>query len=165
MAKFAGLPWDTVFGADLFHHYKPDHEVYLGAAELLSLKPSEVMMAAAHPRRSQSRASLRTESGLRPAAPGARPASSTAARRRATPPAASVNSFDVVATDFIDLAAKFRLNAASAAGVRRACCRRFAARLASPSTEGSFTAEALERRSKLRLEERRQAAALHNHVA
>ncbi len=26
MAKFAGLPWDCVLGADLFQHYKPDPE-------------------------------------------------------------------------------------------------------------------------------------------
>jgi 2-haloacid dehalogenase len=49
MAKFAGLPWDTVLSAELFHHYKPDREVYLGAADLLGYQPSEVMMVAAHP--------------------------------------------------------------------------------------------------------------------
>ena len=48
MAKFAGLPWDAILCAELFRHYKPDHEVYLGAAELLGLKPAEVMMCAAH---------------------------------------------------------------------------------------------------------------------
>ncbi len=48
LAKQAGLPWDMVFGADLFRHYKPDRETYLGAARLLGLAPGEVMMAAAH---------------------------------------------------------------------------------------------------------------------
>lgn len=48
MAKNAGLPWDLVMGAELFAHYKPDPEVYLGAARLLSLQPGEVMMVAAH---------------------------------------------------------------------------------------------------------------------
>ena len=48
MAKFAGLPWDAICSADLFGHYKPDPETYLGAAKLLGLKPGEVMMAAAH---------------------------------------------------------------------------------------------------------------------
>ena len=48
MAKHAGLPWDMVFGSDLFHHYKPDPETYLGVARLLDLAPGEVMMAAAH---------------------------------------------------------------------------------------------------------------------
>jgi 2-haloacid dehalogenase len=48
MAKHAGLPWDAVFGADLFAHYKPDPETYLGVARLLDLDPGQVMMAAAH---------------------------------------------------------------------------------------------------------------------
>lgn len=48
MAKHAGLPWDLVLSAELFRHYKPDPETYLGAARLLSLEPDEVMMVAAH---------------------------------------------------------------------------------------------------------------------
>ena len=48
MAKFADLPWDMVFGSDLFGHYKPDPETYLGVAKLLDLQPRRVMMAAAH---------------------------------------------------------------------------------------------------------------------
>ncbi len=48
MAKHAGLPWDMVFGSDLFGHYKPDPETYLGVAKLLDVAPGEVMMAAAH---------------------------------------------------------------------------------------------------------------------
>jgi 2-haloacid dehalogenase len=48
MAKFAGLPWDLIMSAELFAHYKPDPETYLGAAKLLCLKPEQVMMVAAH---------------------------------------------------------------------------------------------------------------------
>jgi 2-haloacid dehalogenase len=48
MAKFAGLPWDLVLSAELFEHYKPDPETYLGAARLLGLAPEQVMMVAAH---------------------------------------------------------------------------------------------------------------------
>ena len=48
MAKNARLPWDCVFSAEIFHHYKPDPETYLGAAALLGLPPAEVMMVAAH---------------------------------------------------------------------------------------------------------------------
>jgi len=48
LARFGGLPWDLVFGADLFGHYKPDPETYLGACRLLDLPPDQVMMAAAH---------------------------------------------------------------------------------------------------------------------
>ena len=48
MAKFAGLPWDLVLSAELFEHYKPDSETYLGAARLLGLPLEQVMMVAAH---------------------------------------------------------------------------------------------------------------------
>jgi 2-haloacid dehalogenase len=48
MAKFAGLPWDLILSAELFEHYKPDPETYLGAARLLCLPPAQVMMVAAH---------------------------------------------------------------------------------------------------------------------
>ncbi len=48
MAKHAGLPWDLVLSAELFRHYKPDPETYLGAARLLGLEAGEVMMVAAH---------------------------------------------------------------------------------------------------------------------
>ena len=48
LAKFAGLPWDVILGAELARHYKPDREVYQSAADFLDLKPGEVMMVAAH---------------------------------------------------------------------------------------------------------------------
>jgi 2-haloacid dehalogenase len=48
MARNAKLPWDCVFSAEIFRHYKPDPETYLGAADLLGLSPGEVMMVAAH---------------------------------------------------------------------------------------------------------------------
>jgi len=48
LAKFAGLPWDCILGAELARHYKPDPEVYKSAAEFLDLKVGEIMMVAAH---------------------------------------------------------------------------------------------------------------------
>lgn len=48
MAKHGGLPWDVILCAEIFRHYKPDPEVYLGAIELLSCKPHQVMIVAAH---------------------------------------------------------------------------------------------------------------------
>jgi 2-haloacid dehalogenase len=48
MAKHAGLPWDMIFGSDLFEHFKPDPETYLGVAKLMDVEPGQVMMAAAH---------------------------------------------------------------------------------------------------------------------
>jgi len=48
MAKHAGLPWDCVLSAEVVRHYKPDPETYLGAADLLGVRPHELMMVAAH---------------------------------------------------------------------------------------------------------------------
>ncbi len=48
MAKRAGLPWDLILSGELFQGYKPEPKVYLGAARLLDLAPSRVMMVAAH---------------------------------------------------------------------------------------------------------------------
>jgi 2-haloacid dehalogenase len=104
MAKHSGLPWDTVFSAELFHHYKPDPEAYLGAVELLSCKPAEVMMVAAHPLDLKAAQSCGLRTGLVPRplergpVPGAAPAAANAA-------ASANESFDVTARDFIELAA------------------------------------------------------------
>ena len=48
MAKNAGLPWDCILSAEVVRHYKPDPETYLGAADLLGVRPGELMMVAAH---------------------------------------------------------------------------------------------------------------------
>ena len=48
MAKNAGLPWDLILSAEVFRHYKPDPETYLGVAEIFDVRPEEVMLVAAH---------------------------------------------------------------------------------------------------------------------
>jgi 2-haloacid dehalogenase len=48
LAKHAGFAWDMIFASDMFRHFKPDAEVYLGACGFLGLPPGEVMLAAAH---------------------------------------------------------------------------------------------------------------------
>jgi 2-haloacid dehalogenase len=98
MAKFAGLPWDAVLSAELFHHYKPDREVYLGAADLLGCKPAELMMVAAHPDdlRAAQACELRTAFVSRPLEYG----SAKKAVSEISEP------FDVMARDFRELAAK-----------------------------------------------------------
>lgn len=48
MAKHAGLPWDCILSAELARRYKPDAAVYRMAADLLGLRPEQVMMVAAH---------------------------------------------------------------------------------------------------------------------
>lgn len=101
MAKNAGLPWDCVLSAELFHHYKPDPESYLGAAAMLGLKPHEIMMVAAHKNdlRAAQKAGLRAAFVQRPLEFG------DGVKKDLKPE----KEFDVNARDFIDLAAKLGL--------------------------------------------------------
>ncbi len=48
MAKNAQLPWDLILSAEVFRHYKPDPETYLGVASTFDVQPEEVMLVAAH---------------------------------------------------------------------------------------------------------------------
>ena len=48
MAKRAGLPWDLILSAEVFRHYKPDREAYLGVCEVFDLEPAQMMLVAAH---------------------------------------------------------------------------------------------------------------------
>lgn len=48
MAKNAGLPWDLILSAEVFRHYKPDPETYLGVADTFNLSADQVMLVAAH---------------------------------------------------------------------------------------------------------------------
>ena len=98
MAKHAGLPWDCILSAELAQRYKPDREVYLMAAELLDVKPEQVMMVAAHKGdlRAAKAAGLKTGFVPRPMENG------PDGKVDVTPDA----SFDVMAADFNQLAAK-----------------------------------------------------------
>ncbi len=98
MAKHAGLPWDAVFGADLFRHYKPDPETYLGACTLLDLPPGQVMMVAAHNGDLAAAHALGLATGFVP-----RPAEHGPGQTRDLTPE---GKWDVVAPDFAALAGK-----------------------------------------------------------
>jgi len=50
LAKNAGLPWDVVLGAETARAYKPVPQAYLASADLLNLRPDQVMLVAAHNR-------------------------------------------------------------------------------------------------------------------
>ena len=97
MAKNAGLPWDCVLSAELSRHYKPDKEVYLKAADLLGLDPSQVMMVAAHPGdlRAASKVGFRTALVPRPLERGP---------DRGLYYEPDPNAFDLVVDDLLDLA-------------------------------------------------------------
>lgn len=98
MAKNAGLPWDLILSAEIFHHYKPEPAVYLGAAGMLGLQPDEVMMVAAHKDdlRAAARQGLRTALVLRPNEFG----------KGRHPDLSPEPAFDINAADFGDLAAQ-----------------------------------------------------------
>lgn len=98
MAKHARLPWDCVLSAELFRHYKPDPETYLGAAAMLGLEPGEVMMVAAHKDdlRAAKACGLATAFVRRPRERGPRVKLDLAPEP----------DFDVNAKDFVDLAAR-----------------------------------------------------------
>jgi len=98
MAKRAGLPWDCVISAELFHHYKPDPEAYLGCADLLGVRPDELMLVAAHPSdlKAARASGLQTAYVDRPLEHGP----------RREPHSVKSDEFDWVASDFVDLAAQ-----------------------------------------------------------
>ncbi|MDJ0685309.1 MAG: haloacid dehalogenase type II [Alphaproteobacteria bacterium] len=48
LAKYGGLPWDVILGAEVAQAYKPTPESYLRSAAALDLPPEEVALVAAH---------------------------------------------------------------------------------------------------------------------
>jgi 2-haloacid dehalogenase len=98
LIAFAHLPFQRLLSAEDVHHYKPDPEVYLGAAAALGLRADQVMMVAAH------------KSDLRAAqAAGLRAAFVERPLEKGTDGGADLlpdPDADVQATDFIDLADK-----------------------------------------------------------
>jgi 2-haloacid dehalogenase len=98
LSKHSGLTWDCILSAELFLRYKPHREVYQGAARLLGLEPHQVMMVATHKNdlRAAQRAGLRTAFVPRPLEWGA----------GHTLDLEPDPLFDMVASDFLDLAAQ-----------------------------------------------------------
>jgi 2-haloacid dehalogenase len=96
MAKRAGLPWDAILGAEVARHYKPQPQAYLNTAELLGLRPAECLMVAAHNGDLVAAAGCGFRTAFVP-----RPAEHGPQQARDTRPE---HAFDVVATDFVDLA-------------------------------------------------------------
>jgi 2-haloacid dehalogenase len=96
MAKFAGLPWDVVLGAETARAYKPLPQAYLASAGLLNLRPDQVMLVAAHngDLAAASAAGLRTGFVARPTEYGPRQKRDFKAER----------DWDVVADSFTALA-------------------------------------------------------------
>jgi len=96
MARRAGLPWDVILSAELFRRYKPDPGTYLGAAELLSLDPAQLMLVAAHNDDLTAAAGLGLATAFLP-----RPTEYGPAQRKDLAPA---RDYTIVAADLTDLA-------------------------------------------------------------
>jgi len=98
MAKHAGLPWDVVLGAETARAYKPQPQAYLANVELLNLRPAQVMLVAAHngDLAAASAVGLRTAFVPRPTEHGP-------GQTKDLKPA---REWDVVASDFVDLASR-----------------------------------------------------------
>ena len=99
LAKYAGLPWDAILGAEIARAYKPDPAVYLASVHALGLEPRDVCMVAAHngDLLAAQELGLRTAFVPRPAEHG---------------PGQTIDlepegDYDVVATDFWQLADQF----------------------------------------------------------
>lgn len=97
MAKYAGLPWDAILGAEIAQSYKPRPETYDRTAAVLHLDPSQCMMVAAH------NADLVAARGR-----GFRTAyvNRPLENPNKTKDLRAEHDFDVIADSFIDLAAR-----------------------------------------------------------
>ncbi len=98
MAKYAGLPWDAILGAEVAQAYKPQPQAYDRTAALLDLEPQQCMMVAAH----NSDLLAARGRGFRTAFVS-RPLEHGPSKTRDLK---AEHDFDVIADDFIDLAKK-----------------------------------------------------------
>jgi len=98
MAKHAGLPWDVVLGAEIAGHYKPQPEAYLKSAAVLDLKPAQCMLVAAHNSDLQAAGECGFKTAFVPRPLEYGPDQTT--------DQSPESDFDIVAEDFVDLAAR-----------------------------------------------------------
>lgn len=95
LAKYGGLPWDAILGAEVAQDYKPQPAVYLASAAALGLPPEEVMMVAAHNSDLAAARALGLKTAFLP-----RP---TEYGPDQTSDLKATSDWDVVATDLVDL--------------------------------------------------------------
>ncbi|MEM7507233.1 MAG: haloacid dehalogenase type II [Pseudomonadota bacterium] len=97
LARYAGLPWDCLLGADVARAYKPQPEAYLRSAAALRLDPGEVLMVAAHNYDLAAAAELGLQTAFVPRLDEAGPG---------TGEPEPTSDWTIIATDFHDLAHK-----------------------------------------------------------
>ena len=98
MAKRAGLPWDVILGAEIAHAYKPEPDAYLRSVAALGLKPRDVTMVAAHNGDLHAAQAVGMGTAFVP-----RPTEHGPGQTTDLEPS---GAWDVVASDFLDLAQK-----------------------------------------------------------
>ena len=105
MARYSALPWDCILSAELIQAYKPDSRIYQMASQLLSLDSHEVMMVAAHVEdlRAAQAQGMQAAFVPRPLEHGPDHA-----------PDPADPAFEIVASDFMDLARQLGISTASA---------------------------------------------------
>ena len=96
LARFGGLPWDALLGAEIARSYKPKSEVYLRSGAAMGFAPEEVVMVAAHNDDlvAAQNAGLRTAFVCRPAEHG----------NHQTTDLEPTGPWDIVADDLVDVA-------------------------------------------------------------
>lgn len=99
LAKYSGMPWDCILGAETARAYKPQPEAYLASCRQLALSPEQVLMVAAHngDLKAAKAAGLRTAFVPRPTEHGP---------GQTVDLAADPSCVDLPCDDFIDLARK-----------------------------------------------------------
>jgi 2-haloacid dehalogenase len=99
MAKYSALPWDCILSAELVQAYKPDPRCYQMAVNLLGLRSHEVMMVAAHQEDLHAAQAQGMQAAFVPRPLERGPIN--------VPDLTADPAFEVVATDFMDLAQQF----------------------------------------------------------
>ncbi len=96
LARFGGLAWDAILGAEIAHDYKPQPRVYLASADVAGVPPDRFVLVAAHNSdlRAARACGLRTVFVPRPLEHGPGQDTDLAAQ----------DDWDLVAADFLELA-------------------------------------------------------------
>jgi len=102
LARFGGMPWDCILGADIARDYKPNDEVYLASVRALRLLPKDVMMVAAHNDDLEAARNAGLQTAFVP-----RPTEFGTAQSTDLVPA---GNWTIVARDFQDLARQIKLS-------------------------------------------------------
>ena len=101
LARFAGIEWDCILGAEIGRGYKPEPKVYLASCAALGLQPEQVVMVAAHNGDLGAAQSLGLKTAFIP-----RPKEHGPGQTKDLSPE---GDWDFVAADLVDLAGKLDL--------------------------------------------------------